>query len=88
MSLSSYVRDVLDKLNEYLPAKGSKFYVAETPMNNKIRLQKSGATQLRFKQKEIEMEKGAIKCDASTPYREVVGLIRNLTVIYKLFTLL
>ena len=40
-------------------------------MDNKIRLHKNWATQLRFKQKEIEI----VKCDASIPYREVVGLL-------------
>ena len=42
-------------------------------MDNKIRLHKKGATQPRFKQKEIEVEAGAVKCDASIPYREVVA---------------
>ena len=73
LSQSLYVKDVLMKFKQYLPAKGSKFDGAETPMNNKIRLHMNGATQLRFKQHEIEMEAGAVKCDASIPYREVVG---------------
>ena len=42
-------------------------------MDNKVRLFKNGATQLRFRQKEIEMEAGAVKCNVSIPYREVVG---------------
>ena len=73
LSLSLYVKDVLEKLKQYLPAKGFKFNDAETPMDNKIRLQKNGATQLRFKQKEIEIEAGVVKCNASISYREVVG---------------
>ena len=40
---------------------------------DKIRLHKNRATQLQFKQKEIEMEQGGVKCDANIPYREVVG---------------
>ena len=44
-----------------------------SPMDNRIRLHKKGATQLRLKQKDIEVEAGAVKCDASIPYREVVG---------------
>ena len=73
LSQSLYVKDVLEKFKEYLPAKGSKFNCAETPMDNMIRLYKNGATQLRFKQKEIEIEAGAVKFDASIPYRKVVG---------------
>ena len=73
LSQSLYVKDILEKFKEYLPAKGSKFNGAYTPMNNKIRLHKKGATQLRFKQKEIEIEAGAVKCDASISYREWVG---------------
>ena len=40
---------------------------------NKTRLHKKGATLLRFKQKEINVKAGAVKCDASIPYREEVG---------------
>ena len=72
LSQSLYVNDVLEKFKQYLPAKGSKCNGAETPMDNEIRLHKNGATQLRFKQKEIEMEAGVVKCNASIPYREVV----------------
>ena len=64
---------MLEEFKQYLPAKGFKFYDAETPMDNKVRLHKKGATQLRFKQKEIEVEAGAVKRDTSFPYREVVG---------------
>ena len=52
--------------------KGSKFNGAETPIENKM-LHQSGATQLRYKQNEIGMERGSVKCDASIPYREEVG---------------
>ena len=54
-------------MKQYLPAKGSKFNGAETPMDNKIRLHKNGATQLRFKQKEIELEAGAVQFHAAIP---------------------
>ena len=37
-------------------------------MDNRIRVHKKGATQLRPK-----IERGAIKCDASIPYPEMVG---------------
>ena len=74
LSKSQYVKNVLEKFKEYQPAKGSKFNDAETPMDNKIHLHRKGATQLRFKQKEIEIEAGTVKCDASIPYREVVWL--------------
>ena len=73
LSQSLYVKDVLEQFKKYLPAKGSKFNGAETPMDNKIRLHKNGVTQLRFRQKEIEIETGAVKCDASIPYREVAA---------------
>ena len=73
LSQSLYVKDILEKFKEYLPAKGSTLNGAETPIDNKIRLHKKGATQLRYKQKETEIEAGAVKCDASIPYREVVG---------------
>ena len=73
LSQSLDVKGVLEKFKEHLPVKGSKFNGAETHMDNKIRLRKKGATQLRFKQKEIDVEAGAVKCDASIPYREVVG---------------
>ena len=73
LSQSLYVKDVLEKFKQYLPEKGSKFNGAETPMDSKIRLHKKGATQLRFKQKEIEVERGSVKCGESIPYREVVG---------------
>ena len=59
---SLYVKDVLEKFKQYLPAKGFKFNNAETPMDNKILLHKKGAPQLRFKQKEIEVKAGAVKC--------------------------
>ena len=36
LSQSLYVKDVLEKVKEYLPTKGSKFNCAETPMENKI----------------------------------------------------
>ena len=67
LSQSLYVKDALEKFKQYLPTKGSKLNGAE------IRLHKKGAAQLCFKQKEIEVEAGALKCDASIPYREVVG---------------
>ena len=51
--------DVLENFKPYLPAKGSKF-------NG----QQNSLTQ---ESKEIEIEAGAMKCDASTSYREVVG---------------
>ena len=73
------LKDVLEKFKEYLPPKGSKCNGAETPMDNKIRLYKNGANQFRFKQREIEMEAGAVKCNAIIPYREVVGLLQWLT---------
>ena len=73
LSQSLYFKDVLEKFKEYLPAEGSKFNGAEILMDNKIWLHKNETTQLRFKQKEIEMERGSVKCDASIPYREVVG---------------
>ena len=68
-----YVKDVLEKFKQYSLEKGSKFNGAESPMDNKIRLHKNGASQLRFRQKEIEMERGSLKCDASIPYRKVIG---------------
>ena len=58
LSQSFYVKDVLEKFKQCLPAKGFKFNGAETPLDNKIRLHKNGATQLRFKRKEIEIEAG------------------------------
>ena len=73
LSQSLYVKDVPEKFRDCLPAKESKFNGAVTPMNNKIRLHKNGATLLRFKQKEIEVEWGSVKCDAGIPYPEVVG---------------
>ena len=73
LSQSLYIKDVLEKFKEYLLAKGSKFNGAEPPMDNKIRSHKKGATKLRFKQKEIEIAAGAVECDATIPYREVVG---------------
>ena len=48
--------------------KGSKFNGAETPTDDKIRVHKNGATQ-----KAIEIKVGAVNCDASIPYSEVVG---------------
>ena len=69
LSQSLYVKDVLEKLKQYLQAKGSKFDGAETPMDNKTRLHKKGATHLRF----IEIGMGAVRCDAGIPYRLVVG---------------
>ena len=63
LSQSLYVKDVLEKFKQYLPAKGSKCNGAETPMDNKIRFYKNEATQLRFKQKEIEVEARAAKCN-------------------------
>ena len=64
---------MLEKFKQYLPAKGPKFNGDKTPMDNKIQLHKNGATQLLFKQKEIEIEAGTVKCSASIPYCEVVG---------------
>ena len=77
LSQSLYVKVVLEMFKEYLPAKGSNFNGAETPMD-KIRLHKEGAIQLRFRQKEIEIEMGAVKCDASIPCREVIGSLQWL----------
>ena len=54
-----------EKFKEYLPAKGSKFNGAETSMDIKIYLHKNGETQLRFKLKDIELERGRVRCDAS-----------------------
>ena len=48
------------EVREYLPTKGSKFNGTETPIENKIRLHKKGVTQLRFQQKEIEIERGPL----------------------------
>ena len=73
LSHSMYVKDVLKVSKDCLPTNGSKLISGETPMDKKIRLHKSGFTQLRFQHKEIEIEKGATKCDAGIPYREVVG---------------
>ena len=75
LSVSLYVKDVQDKINQYLPAKGSKFNGAETPMENKIRLHKKGATQLRFKQLEIENKSGP--CSATLVYRTERWLDRS-----------
>ena len=61
LSQSLYVKDVPEKFKWYLPVKGSKFNGAEAPMENKTRLHKEGATQLRFKQKEIKVEAGTVK---------------------------
>ena len=73
LSQSLYVQDVLEIFEEYLLAKGSNFKGVDTPMANKIRLHKLGETQLRYQQKEIEIAKGAVECDASISYRDVVG---------------
>ena len=67
LSLSLYIKDVLEKFKEYLPAKGSKFNGAKTPIDNKICLHKKRAT------KETEIEAVAVKYDAFIPYHEVVG---------------
>ena len=61
---SLYVKDKLERFKQYLPAKGPKFNGAETPMDNNIRLHKKVATQLHFKQKEIEVE--AVSVDRSS----------------------
>ena len=39
------------------------------PTDNKIRLHKSGATQLRYQQNEIEVEQRAVTCSESIPFR-------------------
>ena len=70
---------MFEKFNDYVTAKGSKFNGTETLMDNKIRLHKSGATQLGFQQKGVEIEKGATICDASIPYRKMVGSLRWLS---------
>ena len=58
LSQSLYVEDLLEKFEQYLPAKGSEFIDAETPVDNKIHLHKNGATQLQYKQSKIEVEAG------------------------------
>ena len=40
LSQSLFVKDVLEKFKEYLPAKGPKCNGAETPMDNVVRLHK------------------------------------------------
>ena len=42
LSQSLSVKNVLEKFKEYLPANGSKFNFAVTPMDNKIRIHKVG----------------------------------------------
>ena len=70
---------VLEKFKEYLPSKWVQvFNGAENPMDNKIRQHKKRATQLQFKQKEIEIEIGAAKYNAGIPFREVVGSLLGL----------
>ena len=79
LSQSLYMKDMLEKFKQYLPETGSKFNGAKTPTDNKIRLHKERSTQLRFRQKEIEMERESVKCDANIPFREVVGSLLWLT---------
>ena len=42
-------------------------------MDHRIRSHKNGATHMRFKHKEKDIEKGMEKCGPEVPYREVVG---------------
>ena len=65
----------LEELNRILNIKGSNF---NDPMDNKIRIHKNGATQLRLKQKEIKMEEGTVNCDPSSLITLVTFVISNL----------
>ena len=44
LSQSLYVKYLSEEFKEYLPAKRTEFNGAETPVDNKISIQKSGAT--------------------------------------------
>ena len=63
---------MLDKFKEYKHVKGSKFNGAETQMDNRIRSHKKGINQLRFQQKEFEID-GGVKCHESIQFNEVAG---------------
>ena len=84
LSQSLNVKDVLEKFKQYLPAKGSKFNGTKTPMDKKIRLHKNGATQLRFKQKEIEIEEGAVASHTARWMDRYCGLPMDRDQTYRL----
>ena len=75
LSQSLYIQNVLGRFMSHMPGPSTKLNGAETPMDHRIRLHKNGATHMRFKPNENDIERGAERCEADVPYREVVGTL-------------
>ena len=65
---SLYIQDVLGRFKTHIPGPGTTIDWAENPMDHRIRVHKNGATHMRIKPKEKDIEEGMEKCGA-----EVMG---------------
>ena len=73
LSQESYVRDLLERFKEHVPANSS---ASELPMDPKIRLYAGGAKSVRGYGEEYaeqNAEEGSKDCAAIVPYRELLG---------------
>ena len=57
MFQSLYIQDVLGRIKTHLPGPNTKLNEAETPTDHRIRLHKNGATHMRLKPKEKDVER-------------------------------
>ena len=77
LSQSSYVRDVLERFKEYVPAAANP---VQLPADPKLRLHVGGATKVHVYQgdstgERSDAEDGAAECPGNIPYKELLGAL-------------